>query len=51
MQIKEIVVQGKEFGFIKFGSRVDIFLPIGTDVKVSIDDKVSGIETILAELK
>jgi phosphatidylserine decarboxylase len=47
----DTVVQGKEFGFIKFGSRVDIFLPIGTDVKVSIDDKVSGIETILAELK
>jgi len=47
----DTVVQGKEFGFIKFGSRVDIFLPIGTDVKVNIDDKVSGIETILAELK
>jgi len=47
----DTVLQGKEFGFIKFGSRVDIFLPIGTDVKVNIDDKVSGIETILAELK
>jgi phosphatidylserine decarboxylase len=47
----DAVAQGREFGFIKFGSRVDIFLPIGTDVKVSIDDKVSGIETILAELK
>ncbi len=47
----DAVVQGREFGFIKFGSRVDVFLPIGTDLKVSIDDKVSGIETILAELK
>lgn len=47
----DTVTQAEEFGFIKFGSRVDIFLPLGTDVKVNIDDKVSGIETILAELK
>ncbi len=45
------VEQASQFGFIKFGSRVDVFLPLGTDVKVNIDDKVSGIETILAELK
>jgi phosphatidylserine decarboxylase len=41
---------GKEFGFIKFGSRVDIFLPLGSEVLVNIDDKVKGIETILARL-
>ncbi len=45
------VKQGTQFGFIKFGSRVDVFLPLGSVVKVNIDDKVSGIETILAELK
>ncbi len=45
------VQQGEQFGFIKFGSRVDIFLPIGSNVLVNIDDKVQGIQTLLAELK
>jgi phosphatidylserine decarboxylase len=40
--------KGDEFGFIKFGSRVDIFLPLGSDVKVSIGDKVKGKQTIIA---
>lgn len=39
---KDVVKQGEEFGFIKFGSRVDIFLPLGTKVDVSIGDKVTG---------
>lgn len=42
--------QGTEFGFIKFGSRVDVFLPLGSEIKVNIDDKVKGSQTILAEL-
>lgn len=42
--------QGEEFGFIKFGSRVDIFLPIGTKVLVNIDDKTKGGRTVIAEL-
>jgi len=42
---------GEEFGFIKFGSRVDVFLPLGTDVKASIGDVVQGKLTVLAELK
>jgi phosphatidylserine decarboxylase len=42
---------GEEFGFIKFGSRVDVFLPIGTDIKVKIDDVVKGKLTTLAVLK
>lgn len=41
------VVQGDEFGFIKFGSRVDVFLPLGTKVDVKIGDKVSGGLTVL----
>jgi phosphatidylserine decarboxylase len=44
------VKQGDQFGFIKFGSRVDIFLPLGTPIKVNIGDVVKGGKTILAEL-
>ncbi len=45
----EEVVQSEECGFIKFGSRVDIFLPPDTDIKVKIGDKVKGSETVIAE--
>lgn len=44
------VEQGKEMGFIKFGSRVDVFLPVGSKVLVKPDEKVTGGETVLAEL-
>lgn len=43
--------QGEEFGFIKFGSRVDVFLPLGTEIKVDIGDNVKGGITVLAHLK
>jgi phosphatidylserine decarboxylase len=43
--------QGQEFGFIKFGSRVDLFLPIDADIQVKIGDVTTGGKTILAELK
>lgn len=42
--------QGDEFGFIKFGSRVDVFLPLTAKVKVKIGDKTSGGKTVIAEL-
>jgi phosphatidylserine decarboxylase len=45
------VEQGEQFGFIKFGSRVDVFLPVGTEVKVSLGQVVKGGITELAELK
>jgi len=45
------VSQGEEFGFIKFGSRVDIFVPVDTDVKVQIGEKVKGGQTVIAQLK
>ncbi|MES2389749.1 MAG: phosphatidylserine decarboxylase family protein [Bacteroidota bacterium] len=45
------VQQGSEFGFIKFGSRVDIFLPIGTKLLVNIGDKTTGGETVIAKIK
>ncbi|MEN8138212.1 MAG: phosphatidylserine decarboxylase family protein [Bacteroidota bacterium] len=41
--------QGGDSGFIKFGSRVDIYLPLDAKVKVNIDQKVRGGETVLAE--
>jgi phosphatidylserine decarboxylase len=43
-------VQGEEFGFIKFGSRVDVFLPVGTKINVKIGDKVKGTQSIIAEI-
>ena len=44
-------VQGAEFGFIKFGSRVDLFFPLGTEIKVKIDDVVKGGISTIAEFK
>lgn len=38
-------------GFIKFGSRVDIFLPLGSEVCVNVDEIVTGNQTVLAKLK
>jgi len=46
----DAVEQGEEFGFIKFGSRVDLFLPLGTKINVEIGQVVKGGKTILAEL-
>ncbi len=46
----EDVTQGNELGFIKFGSRVDIFLPLDYKVKVKIGDKVKGNKNIIAEI-
>jgi phosphatidylserine decarboxylase len=42
------VVQGTDAGFIKFGSRVDIFLPLGTPINVQLDQKAIGGKTIIA---
>lgn len=47
----DTVDQGSQFGFIKFGSRVDIFLPLGSDIKVALGEVVQGGVTVLAELK
>ncbi len=44
------VQQGSEFGFIKFGSRVDVYLPADAQVNVSVGDKTKGGKTVLAEL-
>lgn len=47
----ESVEAGSEFGFIKFGSRIDIFLPLGTQVDVNIGDKVQSKITKIGKLK
>lgn len=44
------VKQGDELGFIKFGSRVDLFLPLDAKIKVELDEKVKGGISILAEI-
>jgi len=44
------VQQGDQFGFIKFGSRVDVFLPLGSKINVEIGEVVKGGRTVLAEL-
>jgi phosphatidylserine decarboxylase len=49
-KIDDVVTQGSDSGFIKFGSRVDLFLPIGTPLKVTLNQKVRGGESIIAEL-
>lgn len=46
----ETVKQGDEMGFIKFGSRVDIFIPLDSEVHVDIEDKVRGGQSIIATL-
>lgn len=47
---EQSVIQGKEFGFIKFGSRVDLFLPLDAKVKVNPGEVTKGGVTILAKL-
>jgi phosphatidylserine decarboxylase len=42
------VEQGSQLGIIKFGSRVDIFLPVDVKIKVNLKDKVKGQKSILA---
>jgi len=47
----DVVEQGKEFGFIKFGSRVDLFLPLGTKINLELNQVVKGGITVLGELE
>jgi phosphatidylserine decarboxylase len=44
------VLQGGELGFIKFGSRVDLFLPVGTKIEVDLKQKVKGGITVIGTL-
>jgi phosphatidylserine decarboxylase len=46
----DVLARGQRYGFIRFGSRVDVYLPLTATPKVTVGDKVSATETILAEL-
>lgn len=47
---KDTVEKGQRYGFIRFGSRVDLYLPLEFSPNVSIGDKVFGVESIIARL-
>jgi len=47
----EQVTQGEDAGFIKFGSRVDLFLPMDAQITVNLNEKVIGAKTCIANLK
>ena len=51
LQAGDEAVVGEELGMIRFGSRVDVFLPLDAEVKVKINQKTTGKETVLAMLK
>lgn len=47
----DFVEQGNEYGFIRFGSRVDLFLPLNTKIKVKLHESTVGGKTIIATFK
>lgn len=49
-QVGNVLNRGERYGFIRFGSRVDVYLPIGTIPLVTIGQKVKATETVLAKL-
>ncbi len=48
-KVGEKAIQGEDAGFIKFGSRVDLFLPLDSKVKVKLNQKVIGGETVISK--
>ena len=48
MHEEQVLAQGDEVGFIKFGSRIDVFLPVRSEICVELEDAVTGRETVLA---
>ena len=48
---QDIIKKGQRYGFIRFGSRVDIYLPLEFSPNVSIGDKVFGVKSVIAKLK
>ena len=47
-KVNNKINQGEDSGFIKFGSRVDLFLPLDADIKVELNQKVRGGESVIA---
>lgn len=50
LKVGQVVMQGTEMGFIKFGSRVDVLLPVGTELNVKLNQNVKGGVTVLATI-
>jgi phosphatidylserine decarboxylase len=48
--VGDTVDQGARLGIIRFGSRVDVFVPLGTEVKVTVGQTITAGTTVLAEL-
>ena len=51
VQLNQKVTAGEEYGFIKFGSRIDLYLPLDSIINVKIGDVVKGRITKIGELK
>lgn len=49
-EVDSEVVQGSDSGFIKFGSRVDVFVPVGSKVRVGLNEKVKGGVSVIADI-
>ena len=50
VQVGDTLARGQRYGFIRFGSRVDVYLPVDAIARVAPGDKVSATSTILATL-
>ncbi len=50
LHVGQQVTQDMEMGFIRFGSRVDLYLPLDTDIQVKLGEKVTGSQTIIGKL-
>ena len=50
-KVDDKVIQGSDSGFIKFGSRVDVFLPLNTPILVELDQKVKGGLSVIANIE
>ena len=48
--VGDTVAKGERYGFIRFGSRVDVYLPVEASLCVSVGDKTTGVETVIANL-
>ena len=51
INVGDTLSAGQKIGMMKFGSRMDIFVPTGTEFLVKIGDRVVGAETIIAKMK
>lgn len=49
--IGENIEKGERYGFIRFGSRVDVYLPMHAEIKVTIGQKTTGVSTVIANMK